>query len=202
MIILRDSSEDEFVLNFLRGEIESRRFSEKLYDILRKNEVSDDVVMNADLNNIEQNKIRKQLLGEFRGYGKNLELFENFPVIKSYKFAVANEEDLEKIKYINYSYWDKLSKGTFSPLVAAESIKEGMVVYNVSNEPFLEGIDYLIKGGSFLPCILLTSNYEQYLILEGHSRMTVYGLIKEKFDNVECYILECNENDLKRWNGE
>jgi len=191
----------EFVLNFLLGEINSVRFGDKLKDIIRNKGISIDIITSANLSDYEEKNIRKEILVDFRGYDKNIGIFENFPVIKSYKLAKAEKKDLKNIKYINYSYWDKLSKGTFSPLVAAESIREGNVVYNVSNEPFIEGVNYLLKGGKFLPCIFLTSNYKDYLILEGHSRMTVYGLVNEKFNDVECYVLECDYEDLKKWNG-
>ena len=202
MIILRNSNENEIILNFLLGEIRSERFGEKLLSIIKEKNIDIDIILNADLNNDLENNLRREILADFRGYGKNSGLFENFPKIKSYKFAVACKDDLEKIKYINYSYWEELSKGSFSPFVAAETIKEGIEIYGVSNKPFFKGAKELVNGKKFLPCILLTSDCEKYIILEGHSRMTVYGLEVDKFDNTEFYILECDEKELKKWNGE
>lgn len=41
----------------------------------------------------------------------------------------------------------------------------------------------LLKFKKFPPIIVLTSNEEKYLIIEVHSRMTIYGLNPNKFVN-------------------
>jgi len=202
MLVIRDSNENEVILNFLRGELDSERFSNNLLKVMKNLGLNKEIILNADLNDEKENFLRKNLLKEFRGYGKNVGLFANFPNIKKYKFAVADKDDLNKIKYINYSYWNKLSKGTSSPLVAAETIREGITIYNVSNDKFLDGTKKLLEGEKFPPCILLTSDYNTFIILEGHSRMTIYGLVQEKFTNIEVYILECDKVELDKWNGE
>jgi hypothetical protein len=110
-------------------------------------------------------------------------------------------EDISNIRYINYSYWNELSKNTHSPLVAAATIRDGVEIYGISNSISIEGVKYLENGGDFLPVILLTSDNQNYIILEGHSRMTVYGLAPNFFEGSKCYIGICNEEELHRWNG-
>lgn len=201
MIYLRDSSEDEMILEFLKGEIKSERFQDQIFDILNSQKVSVDIIEKANLNSLEENKIRKKILGIFRGYGCNTHMFENFPNISSWIFAECTEDDINNIRYINYSYWNELSKNTSSPLVAAETIREGIEIYGVPNTASISGLKYLEKGGSFPPIILLTADMENFIILEGHSRMTVYGLDPKFLGGSKCYIGICEEAELSKWNS-
>jgi len=202
MKIIRDSNENEMILSFLQGELESDRFSEKLNDILVKLQLTKDIIINANICDDKENEDRKNILAEFRGYGKNLKLFENFPNIEEYKYALMTYEDLSFIKYMNYSYWNELSLNTSSPLVAVKAISDGVEPYGVSNKPFLSGLSEYKNGKKFRPVILLTSDYGRFIALEGHSRITIYALAGKLNENFECYILKCNENQLKIWNGD
>ena len=122
MIYLREASEDEMILEFLRGEIKSKRFQSQIMEVLNNQKESTQIIQKADLNNIVENEKRKDILRIFRGYGSNTHLFENFPDISRWIFAECTCEDIDKIHYINYSYWNELSKYTSSPLIAAETI--------------------------------------------------------------------------------
>lgn len=200
MIIVSDASKDDFILCFLQCEIDSERFCEGLKEALKSLDLDEKIVLQPDLTNEDENRGREKLLSLFRGYGTNEGLFKNFPNVKGYKRAVLDSKDLNSIKYINYSYWNELSNNTSSPLVAAENIKRGKVVYDVSNDAFIKGAEILEDGQVFKPMILLTSDFKEFIILEGHSRATIYGLKPHLFKNVECYILQCDEEELKNWN--
>ncbi len=201
MKILRKSLESEIILEFLSAEFESERFRAKIKDTLEKLHVDEQIITSANTNDEQENAARKQVLADFRGYGQNEGLFEKFPTITEWVYAIFDESDIDKIRYINYSYWNELSKHTGLPKVAAQTINEGIEIYNVSNDNFLKGKEYLIQGNSFRPIILITSDNEKYIVVEGHSRLTVYGLIPEKFDKTHCYIGVCSESELKSWNG-
>lgn len=201
MIYLREASEDEMILEFLKGEIKSERFQSQILEVLDNQTESTSIIEKADLNNSYENSKRKEILSIFRGYGSNTHLFENFPDISRWIYAECTCEDINKIRYINYSYWNELSKYTSSPLIAAETIREGKEIYGISNSVSIRGVEYLEQGGSFPPIILLTSDNEHFIILEGHSRMTVYGLAPEFFSGSKCYIGICEEKDLLRWNS-
>ena len=201
MIILEKVDEAQVVLCFLCGELNSDRFSEKLKSSMEKLNLDCRIILNANLNDKKENDLRRQLLGEFRGYGKNEGLFKNFPEVEKYERAKFSIDELKKIKYINYSYWNELTDNTSSPLSAAENIRKGKVVYDVSNQPFLDGVEKLKQGRRFEPVILLTSDYDSFIILEGHSRMTVYALQSGIINEFEGYILKCDESKLKKWNS-
>ena len=44
--------------------------------------------------------------------------------------------------------------------------------------------------------ILITADQERYLIIEGHSRMTVYGLDPKKFVGTFGYLGICSEEEM------
>ncbi len=201
MKYLRAATEDEVIMEFLKGEFQSKRFQTQINEVLRGQKLNASIIVKADLCNMEENMKRKDILNRFRGYGRNADLFENFPSISRWIFAECSFEDINKIRYINYSYWNELSKYTSSPLIAAETIREGIEIYGVSNSNSINGVKYLEQGGSFSPIILLTSDKDSYIILEGHSRMTVYGLAPEFFIGSKCYIGICEKSALLKWNS-
>jgi len=202
MKILRKSTENEMILNFLKGELTSYRFSEKLLKVLKKLNLTKDIIINADLNNFIENKLRKTILEEFRGYNKNEVLFENFPKIKEYLLCEFSSNDLKNIFYINYSYWNELSNKSSSPLIAAKNIKSNKIIYNVSNQQYLDCLNQIKKGKTFTPLIFLTYDKLKFIVLEGHLRITAYALQPELFKDIKCIVLECSKEDLEKWNSE
>ena len=197
MRILRDSSEEEMVLAFLREELDSKRFRESILKTLKDIGASEELILEGDIANEGQNVLRNQVLGLFRGY-PDREIFEHYPSSVVWKYAVFEATDLDKLRYVDYSYWNELSKGTSSPVQAAETICKGEEIYNISNQYFLEGKEMLEKGMTFPPLIVLTCEDEMYLILEGHCRATAYALLPEAFEGTETYVGFCSAEALHR----
>ena len=109
-------------------------------------------------------------------------------------------EDLPKIKYINYSYWNELSDYTGSPIIAAKTILSGKTVYDVPNDGFWKAADYIKSGNTFPPLITLTDNDEyEYMLIEGHQRVTAYALAPEYFNNISVLCGYCSTNDIRKW---
>lgn len=199
MKILRKSSEDEMILEFLKAEYGSERFSEQLRESMEKLGFAKDIICKADLQNEGENAARKKLLGVFRGYGENRELFERFPTVVEWKLCNFSGDDLKYIRYIDYSYWNDLSAGTHMPLSAAETIRNEVLIYGLSNDRFLRTAEYIKSGGSFPRLFFLTSDYENFVIVEGHLRMTAYALAPAYFDNVEAIVGKCSSEELGKW---
>ncbi|MDE5598403.1 MAG: hypothetical protein K2J04_11285 [Lachnospiraceae bacterium] len=199
MKILRTSSEDEMISEFLKAEYHSERFVERIKKVMQELLLDESIILSADLNNTNENIARKKLLGEFRGYGLNRELFENFPGDIQWSLCKFVSDDLNNIRYIDYSYWNELSKGTHSPLIAAQTIQNGIEIYNQSNVGFVKAAEFIKGGGKFLRPILLTSDLEHFVIVEGHVRITAFALTPEHFNDVECFVGKCSSDDLKKW---
>lgn len=199
MKILRNSSESEMIYEFLKTEFYSERFSEQLKKAMSALSVDERLLLSADLENEDENALRKELLGEFRGYGRNKELFENFPSRIEWSICSFSEEDLAKIKYIDYSYWNELSAGTRSPLTAAKQVRKGVTIYGQSNEGFLQAAKHIEKGNSFQNMIFLTADFNSFVIVEGHLRMTAYALMPKYFNNICCIVGKCSQSDFDVW---
>lgn len=196
---IRESTEAEMILEFLRAELNSARFSEQLTASMKALELTETLVTEADLGNETENGQRKKLLGQFRGYGEERELFERFPKVSEWSLCSFSGADLEHIRYIDYSYWNELSKGTGKPLSAAETIRNGIEIFGVSNEGFLHAAEYIKSGGNFPKLFFLTADYKEFVIVEGHQRMTGYALVPECFKDVEVIVGKCSEEELRKW---
>ena len=194
---VRDSSESEMILAFLKGEITSQRFNEKLNNVLNELGYKKELILDGDFSNQNENVQRKNIMIKFRGYPTK-ELFENFPNIAHWDLVEFDKNDLDNIYYINYDYWNGLSNNTSKPKEAAKTIKSGKEIYEVSNEPFIKGAE-LVSKTMFPPVILITCNDKKYLIIEGHSRMTIYGLRPDKFNGTYGYIGHCTEQEMKQY---
>lgn len=68
MRILRDASEAEMVLAFLREELDSKRFRNPILNALKNVGASENLILAGDIASERQNALRSQVLGIFRGY--------------------------------------------------------------------------------------------------------------------------------------
>ena len=194
---IRNSTESEMILEFLKGELDSKRFNNKLLKIIKELHLDKELIISGDINNKEENLNRLEIMKAYRGY-PNQDMFKNFPKIDNWSLVELSKEDINKIYYIDYDYWNELSNNTSSPLEAVKIIKKGIEIFDVSNKPILDGIKYL-NSSKFPPVILITCNDEKYLIIEGHSRMTIYAFDPTKLDGTYAYIGYCTEKEMKKY---
>ena len=196
MKLIRKSNEDEMILEFLKGELSSDRFNNKLINVLDDLDISKDIILNGKFT-LEENNLRKRIMSVYRGY-PDKELFNKFSRNISWVFVEFEENDLNNIYYIDYVYWNLLSRGTSKSIDASITIKEGTEIFEVSNKPFIDGVEYL-KKNSFPPIILITCNDKKYFIIDGHSRVTIYGMIPEKFKGTYGFIGHCSEEEMSKY---
>ena len=105
-------TEDEMIWEYLRAEYTSDRFSEKLKGVMEAMSLDKRIILAPDFEKEEEVAQRRALLGEYRGYGQNRDMFEHFPSHIEWSVCSFQQEDLKNIRYIDYSYWNELSKGT------------------------------------------------------------------------------------------
>jgi hypothetical protein len=79
MKIIKEITADEMVAIFLKAEINSDRWSHHPLMILKKLGVNREIIDKPDLSNVKHNQTRADILKAYRGYGKNENLFQNFP---------------------------------------------------------------------------------------------------------------------------
>ncbi len=179
MKLVEPVTEHEMVALFLQTEIRSARYRDKILSLLDRDGKDASVVETPDLQDVAANTYRSQLLGDFRGYGQQRELFESFPEEVTWYRAVLNKEEWLRVRYIDYSYWNELSGGSRLPSDAADNIRAGLVVYDVPNEGFWKAARAAEQGAVFPELILVGASPSSLIVLEGHVRLTAYFLASE-----------------------
>jgi hypothetical protein len=175
---LRESHESEVIAAFLRAEIDSPRWGAKIRTLLGQHEQSVSVVRMPDLGSSSQNSYRQRLLGEFRGWSDRL-LFAGFPQDVMWSRVQLDRNELDAIKYINYSYWVELSGGSRQPRDAARRIAAGLAE---EHRHGYEAIAERIRQRGALPEMILVADRAEgrLVVLEGNARLTGYILAGEQ----------------------
>jgi hypothetical protein len=177
---LQPISEDEMVVVFLRTEIASSRFSASILAILDRARQGRQIIDEPDLANPADNAYRRQVLGEWRGYRRDADVFKDFPADVRWYRALALQADLASVHYINDDYWIALSGGSRLVSDAVERIRQGIEAFKISNAGFWYMADSLCAGAVFPELILVGQDERSPLVvLEGHVRLTAYVLRPE-----------------------
>ena len=181
MKVIRNSSLDEVVLVWLQAELTSDRFKNDLQKSLDKYELSTQIITNPDLSDKSENGLRLKVLKDYRDW------FEDDVYIYDWKLVELAVDDVQALHYIDYSYWNKLSDNTHLVGVAAENVKRGTVVFDVSNAHFFAIAKAVEAGVRFAPIVILER--EQGLeIVEGHARATGYLLAENATNPLQAVI--------------
>jgi hypothetical protein len=170
-------SEDEMVAVFLKTEIASMRFQADILAILARRGWSRSIVEQPNLADSQENANRRQLLGDWRGYGRDGDVFRGFPPDVRWYRAIVTKDELTRIRYINYDYWNELAGGSRLAVDAAERIRQGVEVFGVGNGGFWWMAEALCAGATFPELILVgRDDGSPLVVLEGHVRLTAYCL--------------------------
>ena len=201
MKISGNSSENEMVSLFLSEEIKSERWKNEIVKIMELNNIKNNVILNPNLNDENENNLRKQILKQFRGYN-NTEIFENFPQNMKWNWAILDKNDIQKIKYIKYDYWEELSNGIRLAKDSVKNIQNNIEIFEVKNDNFIKLSEYIKNGNIFDPLIIIASNEnnEKMVVLEGHVRLTAICLSIEYINEIKVLIGFVKEDKLNKWN--
>ena len=167
---------------------------------MKKLRCMEDLILNGDVTDEDENRQRAHLLGEYRGY-PDREIFENVPQDISWRLCRLEAGDTDRLRYLDYSYWNELSNSTSLPAEGAKSVLSGRTVYGVSNDGYWNALQALHSGAVFPPLILLTGDEEKYLILEGHLRATVYAMKPGSENGAAAFVGVCGRDALVRKNA-
>jgi hypothetical protein len=196
----RHVAESEVVLAFLRGEINSGRFGSDARQAIM-NAGGLQLIQSPDLESLEQNQAREQALSEYRGW-RNAELFIDFPdEVERYHGIIAPDE-LERVRFIDYSYWNELSGGSRQARDVRRTIEAGALpewLSNLGTDWCFEFADQLATAEVVDDLIVMgTPDLSDLVLLEGHARLTaifVGGL--QRRISVNAYVGLSKE--LSKW---
>lgn len=186
MKLLSQISEDAMVAAFLKAEFSSERFADDLKKVIGKFDASESILVMPDLKSNKENELRAKILGDYRGYGQNREIFTDFPDNLTWYKAELTRNEISDLRYVDYSYWNELTDHTHLVKDAVKNIRHGKTVFDVSNERFSRVADKIQQGKhDFEPMILWRKDSNSPLtILEGHLRATAFGLADDKAPEV------------------
>jgi hypothetical protein len=176
---------------FLKAEIASERFGERVRMQLGFDGKERSIVDIPDITNVFENAYRRHLLASYRAY-----VFEELPAHTTWYRAVLHRDEVMQIRYIDYDYWNEISNHTRLPLVAAEVIRSSRTIYGQSTQVFLDVAEKLRSGLRFPELIVVgASPGEQLTVYEGHGRLTSYLLapecIPEALEMIAGFAPEC-----------
>jgi len=180
MRLLETICAEAMVAHFLKTEIHSTRFRSALLRLLARDGKAESVVDNPDLQDPAENAYRAELLGEFRGYRRNADVFQDFPDDVVWYRATLDRADRERVLYINdEEFWNDFSGGSRRVRDAVQRIYKREVP-DEEAAWFWPIAEALAQGQSF-PELILTYNpaTEELVLLEGHVRMTGFLLRPE-----------------------
>jgi hypothetical protein len=179
MHFVKPISVDVMIAVFLQAEVNSPRFSEPLLRLLARDHQDRRILDEPDVNHVDENIYRARLLGEWRGYGQNADVFTDLPDDTQWVRAMLNRSDMERVKYINDDYWTGFSGGSRFVRDAVARIQSGEID---SGEAacYHEFAKAIAAGAQFTEVILLYNpRTEELVVMEGHIRLTSYLLWAE-----------------------
>jgi hypothetical protein len=171
---LRPASEPEVVLAFLRGELDSHRFGN---DVRRA--LLDfgglGLVERPDLDSEEENRARERALAAARGW-PDAEVFEGFPENVEWYHGVLPPDELERVRFIDYSYWNELSGGSRRPRDVLPTLQAGKLprwLTRLGTGWCFEFASELATAEAVNDLIVMaTPDMSELVLLEGHARLT------------------------------
>jgi hypothetical protein len=175
MQFLHPTTEADMIAVFLKAEIVSERFGPTVRTLLDEQRISRTIVDTPDITNPDQNAARRQLLSAYRAY-----VFEELPAHTAWYRALLNRDEVAKIRYIDYDYWNEISDNSRLPIVATKAIRAGREIYGQSTQGFLDVAQALREGAHFPELIIVGASPDAELtVFEGHLRLTAYMLAPE-----------------------
>ena len=169
--------EAEVIAEFLRAEVDSPRFGPRIRARLDADGRDPRVLTRPDPRDRDENAYRRALLHAYRGTGGSAPLLEGLPEEMDWHRAVIGREEIGLLHYIDYPYWNELSAGTRSPVVAADRIRAGMRAQDRPNDAFLALAERLCAGADVgMPIAVAADHASPLIVLEGHTRVTAMAL--------------------------
>ena len=198
MRVLRAASEAEVVAAFLRGELDSPRWGERLLELLREDDVDASLVRTPNVDDVAEGAYRASLLDRHRAWLRREGLFEDFPEQVAWSLVALAPEEVLAIRYINWDWWLRVSGGTRRPVEAAARIRRGEIAGVTAEEH--EPIAARLQSAEPPPELIAVAppDRSRLVVVEGHVRLTAYALHPEYLP-AELEIYLGTSEDMHRW---
>jgi hypothetical protein len=183
MIELGAVSEAEFVLAFVRGEVDAPRYRDGYHQgLLSLRRSRADLLDAPDLNADADNSDRVRLLGYVRGYCVNDRLFRGFPSDVAWRRCRVDLTEIGELLYANFHTLLDVSGPSRLVSDGAQRLTISAHGYSSETQQFVDGVLTVARrvnaGDQFEDLILLQDPASPHtVLLEGHTRATAYTLV-------------------------
>jgi len=167
MIECGAATESDMVLAFLRAEVDSPRFKQLVQNCLLTLKHDRLLIDNADAADVQQNDVRKALLGCYRGYGRDAYLFRGFPQNVTWRRVVLQAADLQALLYAKEPSWIAFSGGTRLICAGAKN-----AAVSPTGAGALAVAKAILEGAQFPELIVAEAGEGPLVLVEGHTRAT------------------------------
>src|SRR5947209_2105215 len=112
MLELGPAEEKEVVLAFLKAEVEATRYGQTVeHWLARSGFTREQLIDNADLEDMTQNHARGLILQNYRGFKANRFLFAGFPQDAVWRRVEVEPHETSRLRYARYKDWVVSSGG-------------------------------------------------------------------------------------------
>ncbi len=198
MRVLRPASEAEVVASFLRGELESPRYGDRLLELLGHDAKDASLLAQPNVGDADENAYREALLDRHRGWTRRKGLFEGLPKRIDWFRAALTPAEVLAIRYINWDWWLELSGGTRQPLEAARRIRHREFVGSTAEEH--HPIAARLRTDEPPPELIAVAppDHSRIVLVEGHVRLTAYALYPDYLPDALEILLGLSD-EIERW---
>jgi hypothetical protein len=165
MRIFASSSEEEMIASFIRAGLDSPRERDHLAQVRNAVGLSEDAARSLDITDPALNKLRREVLTTWFGWGQWESVFGGMPNDIEWKWAELTERDLsERVYTIKWAFEAEYGTRHLAQIVGRNA--------GAFAGPIL---DALRSGQTIEPPMLLTRpSLDRLVILEGHSRLEAF----------------------------
>lgn len=163
--------EPEVIAAFLRAEVSSPRFRDRILAVCRELHVDPAVLERPDTTDTRENARRRDVIVRFRGWGTDEAITAGLPLetIAWHRARLDLDDIRARVFYISW-FWEKYSDGTRRPTTVAGRVRPGDDL-GPSGEILAS-----VRAGRMPPepILIARPSLERLVILEGHVRLTAY----------------------------
>lgn len=176
--INEEITEDEMIAEFLLAEVDSPRHGPRLKEFAGRLSIHLAVVRNPDCAAHDDNRQRRDLLTEYRGWTRYESVFGGLPTASiEWRRADLHRADLDHVEVIQWLVDEFPDSFPGRPL---GTVRDAAQQASTPHSGIAEMASTMSEGRQpARPILITTPTVDRVVILEGHNRLLAYALLGE-----------------------
>lgn len=186
MVTIHPARESDVVLAFLRAEKDRWHNNEWVQSLLASVGVTNQQLVDADLQNDYYNVLRGVVLDAFRGYLRKQGVFMRFPKEVCWRRVDLGPSDLHRLRFVKSVEWMPLSNESRTAQAVVDRLARNELPVEFAQK--IRAIQHSLKSGETLPeLVAVEGEGNDLILLEGAHRTTAYVALRWKA-NVQAIV--------------